>query len=317
MVARINSATMTASASARSIGLYSEATISVARGNFTLGVGPTLRVNVADAIFFPLVARRGVQSAESRSQAVGNDVQLQVALTYLDLLEVHAMLAINADTLMRAELDAAKIGAKAGLNKTAADANRASTEVNLREQERAVLRGRAGAISARLNQLLMLDAAVELTPLEPAVVPLVMVPGDLTIRQLIETAVRARPEMHAATAELEASETLVKHARTAPHRCSRAFKQTSSVAGSAAASTISSVRRAGSTTRSSVPPGSWTTSGSETRPRCGLAAPATTRHNSAFRRFKHGCPRRSPKRRELRAHGSARSAMPKRPCGKH
>ena len=193
-------------------------TFSVARGNFTLGVGPTLRVNVADAIFLPLVARRGVQSAESRSQAVGNDVQLHVALTYLDLLEVHAMLAINADTLMRAEqvLDAAKIGAKAGLNKTAADANRASTEVKLREQERAVLRGRAGAVAARLNQLLMLDAAVELTPLEPAVVPMVMVPGDLTLRQLIETAVRARPEMHAATAELEASETLVKHARTAP-----------------------------------------------------------------------------------------------------
>jgi outer membrane protein TolC len=191
---------------------------SVARGNFTLGGGPTLRVDVADAIFMPLVARRGVQSADSRSQAIGNDVQLQVAITYLDLLEVHALLAINADTLMRTEqvLDAAKIGAKAGTNKTAADLNRAETELRIRQQERAVLRGRAAAVSARLNQLLMLDAAVELTPVETAVVPTVMVPGDLTIRQLIETAVRARPEMHAASAELEAGETLVRHARTAP-----------------------------------------------------------------------------------------------------
>ena len=191
---------------------------SVARGNFTLGVGPTLRVDLADAIFMPLVARRGAQSADSRSQAIGNDVQLHVALAYLDLLEVHAMLAINADTLMRAEqvLAASESGAKAGLNKTAADVNRAATEVKLRQQERTVLRGRAGAVSARLNQLLMLDAAVELTPVEAAIVPMVMVPGDLTIRQLIETAVRARPEMHAATAELEASGTLVEHARTAP-----------------------------------------------------------------------------------------------------
>lgn len=191
---------------------------SVARGNYTLGVGPTLRVDIADAIFMPLVARRGVQSADSRSQAIGNDVQLHVALAYLDLLEVHAMLAINADTLMRTEqvLDAAKIGVKAGTNKTAADLNRASTELKLRQQERSVLRGRAGAFSARLNQLLMLDAAVELTPVETVVVPMVMVPGDLTIRQLIETAVRARPEMHAATAELEAGETLVRHARTKP-----------------------------------------------------------------------------------------------------
>jgi outer membrane protein TolC len=191
---------------------------SVARGNVMLNVGPTLRVDVADAIFMPLVARRGVQSADSRSQAVGNEMQLLVALAYLDLLEVHALLAINADTLMRAEqvLAAAESGAKAGLNKTAADVNRAATEVRLRLKERTVLRGRAGAVSARLNQLLMLDAAVELTPMETAVVPVVMVHGDLTIRQLIQTAVRFRPEMHAATAELDASETLVKHARTSP-----------------------------------------------------------------------------------------------------
>lgn len=191
---------------------------SVARGNFTLLGGPTLRVDLADAIFMPLVARRGVESADARSQAVGNDVQLHVAVAYLDLLEVHAMLAINADTLMRTEqvLDAAKIGAKAGTNKTAADLDRAMTELKLRQQERFVLRGRAGAVSARLNQLLRLDAAVELTPVETAVVPMVMVPGELTIRQLIETAVRVRPEMHAATAELEAGETLVRHARTSP-----------------------------------------------------------------------------------------------------
>ena len=66
-----------------------------------------------------------------------------LGLGYLDLLEVHAMLAINSDTLIRAEqlLSAAEAGAKAGLNKTAAEANRASTEVKLREQERDVLRG--------------------------------------------------------------------------------------------------------------------------------------------------------------------------------
>lgn len=191
---------------------------SVARGNFTLGVGPTLRVDVADAIYFPLVARRGVQSADSRAQAIGNDIELQVAIAYLDLLEVRALLAINADILVRTEqvLDAAKIGAKAGTNKTAADLNRAMTELKIRQQERFVLRGKSAAASARLNQLLMLDAAVELEPVETAVVPMVMVPGDRTIRQLIDTAVRSRPEMHAATAELEAGATLVKHARTSP-----------------------------------------------------------------------------------------------------
>ena len=190
----------------------------VARGNFSLVGGPTLRVDLSDALFLPLVARRGVQAATARSRAVANDVQLDAALAYLDLLELHALLAVNADILTRGEqvLAAAEAGAKAGLNKTAADVNRAATEVELRRQERIVLGGRAGAAAARLTRLLLLDPAVELIPFEVAVVPVVLVPGELPVRQLIDTAVRARPEMLAAGAEVQAADALVRQARAAP-----------------------------------------------------------------------------------------------------
>src|SRR5262249_50852549 len=76
---------------------------SVARGNFAFLGGPQLRVDLGDALYLPLVARRVADAAGSRSQAVTNDVQLDTALAYLDLLELHALLAINADILAKTE----------------------------------------------------------------------------------------------------------------------------------------------------------------------------------------------------------------------
>ena len=192
--------------------------VSVSRGNYTLGIGPSLRVNVADALYVPLAARRGLRAETSRSQTVTNNVQLDVALAYFDMLEAHGLLAVNADTLDKAEqvLKAATAGATAGLNRTAADANRAATEVSIRRQEEIVLHGRAAAVAARLGQLLGLDAEAELTPYDRAVVPVVMVPVGTSLPQMIRTGLVARPEILAAGAELQVSETLVKHAKATP-----------------------------------------------------------------------------------------------------
>jgi outer membrane protein TolC len=190
----------------------------VSRGYYALGIGPSLRVDLSDALYLPLVARQGVRAASSQAQAIGNATQLDVALAYLDLVEVHAAMAINADILNRTEqiLKSAEAGAKSGINKTAADVNRATTEVNLRREEAIVLRGRAAAASARLARLLLLDPTVELTPYETAVVPLVLVPGENTIKQLVQIALRARPEMAAAQAGVSASNMLLRQSKMAP-----------------------------------------------------------------------------------------------------
>lgn len=193
-------------------------TFTVSRGNYTLGVGPTLRVDLSDALYLPLVARQGVRAANSQAQAIGNATQLDVALAYLDLMELHAAIVINADILDRTEqiLRSAEAGAKGGINKTGADVNRAATEVSLRREERIALRGRVAGASARLARLLLLDPTVELTPYETAVVPLVVVPGEYSAEQLVQTALRARPEIAAAQAGVAASDTLVRQAKMAP-----------------------------------------------------------------------------------------------------
>ena len=193
-------------------------TFTVSRGYYALGIGPTLRVDLSEALYLPLVARQGVRAANSQAQAVGNATQLDVAIAYLDLVELHAAMTINADILDRTEqiLKTAQAGAKGGINKTGADVNRAATEVNLRREEGIVLRGRTSGASARLARLLLLDPAVELTPYEAAVVPLILVPGDNTIEQLIQTGLRARPEIAAAQAGVTAANALVRQSKVAP-----------------------------------------------------------------------------------------------------
>lgn len=193
-------------------------TFTVSRGYYTLGVGPTVRFDLSEALYLPLVARQGVRSAGALARATSNNVQLDVALAYLDLLEVHALLVINTDTLDRAEqvLKYAEAGVKSGISKTAADPNRAATEVNLRREERAVLKGRAAQASARLARLLLLEPTIELTPYEAAVVPLVLIPGDTTLEQLVRMGLRGRPEIVAARAGVAAANALVRQAKAAP-----------------------------------------------------------------------------------------------------
>ncbi len=190
----------------------------VSRGYYTLGAGPTLRVDLADALYLPLVARQNARAASEQIRTTTNNIQLEVALAYLDLLEAHARIVINADILNRAEriLKSAEAGAKSGISKTAADVNRAATEVNLRREEAMALRGSVAAASAKLSRLLLLDPTVELTPYEPAVVPLVLIPGETTLRQLVDISLRTRPEMATARALVGAANAAVRQAKAAP-----------------------------------------------------------------------------------------------------
>src|SRR2546423_86726 len=80
-------------------------------------------------------------------------------------------LAINAAILARAGemLRRAVAAEDAQASKTTADVNRARTEVNVRLQERAALRGRVATTSARVARLLLLRPTVHLQPVDPLI----------------------------------------------------------------------------------------------------------------------------------------------------
>jgi outer membrane protein TolC len=187
------------------------------RSNLFSGAGAALRLDLADALFLPLAARRLTEAAAAAARATTNTVQLDVALANWDLVETYGRLAINADTLARAEetLRRAEAAEAAGLSKTKGDANRVRTEVELRRTERHELEGRAGVASARLAQLLLLEPGVELVPADVSPAPVTMVP-PAPVEQLVATALAARPELAAGRAVNAAAGERLRQARFDP-----------------------------------------------------------------------------------------------------
>ncbi len=169
----------------------------VSRSNsFALG-GPSLNIDTAEAIYLPLVRLQQLNASRENARAVRNRTQLSAADSYFDLLSIHGRLAINSEILDRVGqmLERAKVADKAGLSKTKGDVDRALTELYLRRQERIRLEGQAGAAAARLAQVLLLPPETFLVPSEMGIYPLVLIPSDRSIEDLIETAVANRPEL--------------------------------------------------------------------------------------------------------------------------
>jgi outer membrane protein TolC len=191
---------------------------STSRGNLFAGGGVALTVDTAAALYGPLMERQRKAGAEYRYQASVIGSELDAALAYFDLVQVHAQIAINADVLEKANamLTAATNSQTAKLDRTAGDINRARTEVLLRKQERVDLDGRAGVASARLARLLLLPPTVRLTPADHVAVPVTLIDGDTPIRELIDISVANHPNLAAHRAAIAAAWERVSLARKTP-----------------------------------------------------------------------------------------------------
>jgi outer membrane protein TolC len=188
------------------------------KSNLFIGSGASLTLETSDAVFGCLVARRLTAAQAAAARAVTHNIQLDVALTYLDLLQAYAALAINADTLGRAQLlrNVAEAAERNGLSRTTADVTRARTEVDLRTEERINLEEQASVVAARLAQLLLLQPTVELRPIDPAVAPIAVVPATAPLDDLVATAWLNRPELEESRALVAAALARWRQARTAP-----------------------------------------------------------------------------------------------------
>jgi outer membrane protein TolC len=177
-----------------------------------------LNYQVTDAYFAPLSLRQVARAQTEAARATTNDIQLSVALSYLDLLFAYGQLAINAETLTNATimLNNAESAALAGKSSTAADVQRARTEVEVRKQERFDLKAQAATASAQLAQLLLLEPTVDLRPAEPTVVPIALVAEASDINELVGVALMNRPEMAQYRDLIEAARLNLKQARLRP-----------------------------------------------------------------------------------------------------
>jgi outer membrane protein TolC len=169
----------------------------------TAGVG----VDVADAIFRPLVARQSRAAVVAAADANRQQVLMQVAAAYVRLTQARAELDVIGRALDRARdlaaLTANYADAGEGLP---SDAEMAAVQPALWEQRRAAGEERVAVANAELVRLLHLDAAVDLDPVESEPPRLTIFSGEEDVAELIARAQEGRPENEQADALLAAAE---------------------------------------------------------------------------------------------------------------
>jgi outer membrane protein TolC len=199
------------------IELLSEQSLYLGAGAGAVGSGtPSIPgVNIftplTDAWFEPLAAHRRVEATRFIARATENDILMDVAVLYLQLIRHYTML----ETSRLSEFQAFQIVlaireyAITGQGRKA-DFERAKAEWRYRRADVQDAEQGVGIATARLARLLNLDPSVRLRPVGGPLVPLNLVDLDTTPEPLIQSALRLRPELGARTAEIGEAEARVK-----------------------------------------------------------------------------------------------------------
>ena len=192
----------TLQASNGTVGEASRSSLTTGLGVQTIGAGspvvPGLFANFhsAEAIFQPRIANRAAAARDAAVRTTINDLLLETSVAYLELLRAHQSRAIavdireHAQRLATATADFARSGAG-----NEADADRAATELSIRQNEVVRAEEEIQVASARVVELLNDDPRFILSPLEPAIAPVELVPLDTPIQTLLPTGLQRRPEL--------------------------------------------------------------------------------------------------------------------------
>lgn len=191
---------------------------SVSRSNLFANGGAALSLDLAEAIYRPLIERQVANAEQQRANATSLSAELDAINAFLDLTQIYALIEINAKTLEKGEamLVAAQSAQQAKLDRSPGDVNRVRTEILSRRQERLDLQGRAGAASARLGRLLLLRPSVRLVPESSALVPITLVTPEISLDELVSMAIQNRPDLAANRELLSAAWARVRMAQRGP-----------------------------------------------------------------------------------------------------
>lgn len=173
--------------------------------------------NPGSGVFEMLAARQMVRVRQFESLAVRNQIFLQVANGYMDLLraEAHRAIALqnreDAHDIARLMLASARRGRGRD-----ADANRAKSEYLLRINDVIEAEKNMLVASARLAQLLNLPPSVQLHGIDGWVVPTPLVPQPTPMSALLLIAINQRPELAARRAAIRVATDQLRAAQVLP-----------------------------------------------------------------------------------------------------
>jgi outer membrane protein TolC len=173
--------------------------------------------HVADMIFQPLAAEQAIGARRGAVGAALNDTLLRVANGYLELLRAEQELAIALETRQHAQklYDVCAAYARTGQG-LVSDADRAATELSLRNNNVVRAQEAIAVASARLAQLLRLDPAAQFEPIEPTVTPLHLIAIEQDVGDLIAAGLSSRPELVESRYLVREAVTRYKRERFAP-----------------------------------------------------------------------------------------------------
>jgi outer membrane protein TolC len=206
----------------------------VNRSSLFVGLGPSVNVGLADAIFLPLAARQVVVSTRATVDRINNEISLLVADAYFAVLRQRRRLARvdeTLDYLLSNRGTPNRSGSKGlfplvrdfveggGPEAARSELERVRVEVLSRQEERVGILQDYRVASAELARLLRLDPAIPLWPVEDFRRP-VSIPGENWLSQSVEelaaVALANRPEIAENQALVQAALARLQHARYRP-----------------------------------------------------------------------------------------------------
>ena len=169
--------------------------------------GVNLFSQLTDAWFEPLAARQRVAGARFGAQATSYDILLDVALLHLELLGNQSILDVQrlSESQFHQVYQLSKDYAEAGEGREA-DAHRALSQWKRRIALVQKAEEDVAVTAARLANRLNLDPAVRLEPIGGPLVPLTLVPVTTPQQDLMQLALRQRPDIAARTAAIGEAE---------------------------------------------------------------------------------------------------------------
>jgi outer membrane protein TolC len=181
--------------------------LDVDRASRFTGVSASVGVDIADAVFAPLVAKQNRAAVTAASTANRHQVLVDVATVYMRLLQSRAESGVveraleHAADLATLTADYAEAGE--GL---LADAEMAAVQPLLWQQRHVITAERTESAVAELARLLHLDPGARLEPLEDAIPALEIFSGEEDVQQLVSLALLDRPETEQYDALVAAAE---------------------------------------------------------------------------------------------------------------
>ncbi|MEO6246877.1 MAG: TolC family protein [Opitutaceae bacterium] len=185
----------------------------------SLAVGVTLnaQLDLGETYYQNLVAKQTVRAQEAALAGRAREATLRAAAGYFELSRARAAVLAAEEAARVATRYAEQIGvtADAGLTFTG-DSARARGARERADLGVVRLRTEQRLAAARLAELLHLDPAVELTPVESDLAPLTLVDASGDLGPLISKALAVRPELDEAGARLQGARTARKGATYGP-----------------------------------------------------------------------------------------------------